>query len=293
MRQGEKMKRLEEDALILTELGLSSLQAKIYLTLAKYRNLKASEISAYSGVARPDVYRVLLELEEAGLVEVMIYQPEEFHAISIDKCVSDLLHRRIQKTAELQKKALTLTQNFKRNTVNEEPEEKFQFILIHNKDAVFAKAEKITMSAQDRICFLALKERIILWLFNHIPLLEETLARKVSCQIVLPKNEGDQGFGELIDALWKYPNFSLRLISEVPAIGFSVWDRKEVLLNNLSIDGFFPYPTLWSNNKSIVELSQSYFDLMWQKAQKTNFYKEKPVASKEKREMQAAPQNDI
>jgi sugar-specific transcriptional regulator TrmB len=254
----------------LTELGLSNVQAKIYLTLAKSRTLKASEISSLSGVARPDVYRVLIQLEEAGLVEVMMCKPEEFHAISIEKCVSILIQRRILKTAELQQKVLTLTHDFKRDAAKEEPEEKYQFMLISNKDAVYAKAEKMTRSAQERICFLALKKRIIVWLFNSIPLLEETLARKVSCQIVLPKNEKDQGFDELTETLGKYSNFSLRLLSESPDIGFSVWDRKEVLMNNLSIDSLSPHPTLWSNNKSIVELSQNYFDLMWQKAQKAN-----------------------
>lgn len=261
------------------------LQAKVYLTLAKSKNLKASEISGLSAVARPDVYRVLIQLEDAGLVEVTMSKPEEFRATPIEECVSNLIQRRILKTAELQQKALTLTQDFKRNTANEEPKEKFQFILISNRDAVYAKAKKMIECAQEQICFMALRRRIISWLSNYLPLVEEALKRNVHLQIIMPKPEGDQGLGKPIEALRKYPNVSVRIASKLPNVGFSVWDRKEILLSTSAIDTPFPYPTLWSNNMSIVELSQDYFDMIWQKAQKADFSNEESVIFKKREKM--------
>lgn len=263
------MKSSDEYISTLAELGLSISQAKVYLSLAKSRSLKAHEISSISGVDRPDVYRVLLQLEEAGLVEKIISKPEEFHAISIEKCVSNLIQRRIMKTAELQEKALTLTQNFKRITENEELAAEFQFILIPNRGAVYAKAEKMIKSVQKIVCFMALRRRMIAWASNYSPLLEEALTRKVDFRIIMPKPKMKEHLGEPLEALMKYPNFVLRLISGSPKVGFSVWDRKEMLLSTSAIDTPFPHPTLWSNNKSVVDLSQGYFDLIWQKAQKT------------------------
>ena len=274
------MNIFDDDVSILTDLGLTVLQAKIYLTLAKSRSLRASQIASISGVARPDVYRVLIQLEEDGLVEVMMSKPQEFRSIPIDQCVSNLIQKRILKTADLQQKGLTLTQHFKRNPEDEEPQEKNQFILIPNRDAVYFKAEKMLISVQERICFLALRRRMIAWLSNYRSILEETLERKVYCQVIMPKPEIDQGLGEPIEILSKYPNFSLRLISELPNVGFSVWDRKEILLSTSSVDTPFPFPTLWSNNKSIVELSQDYFDCVWQRAQETNSTKDDHSFSK-------------
>jgi sugar-specific transcriptional regulator TrmB len=267
--EGIMLKNFDEYVSTLYDLGLSISQAKVLLSLAKAKNLKAQEISSISGVSRPDVYRVLLQLEEAGLVEKTISKPEEFHSISIEKCVSILIQRRILKTAKLQQKALELTQNFERGNENEDLSKEFQFVLIPNKEAVYTKAEKMIRSARKIICFMALRKRLTAWILNYSSIIEEALTRKVDFRIIMPKPEMNVSMGEPLEAIMKYPNFALRLISESPNVGFSVWDKKEMLLSTSEIDTPFPYPTLWSNNKSIVDLTQGYFDVLWQKAQKT------------------------
>jgi sugar-specific transcriptional regulator TrmB len=264
------VKNSEDCVSTLCELGLSISQAKIYLSLVKFKKLKAQEIASISGVARPYVYGILTQLEDAGLVEKTITKPEEFHAISIEKCVSHLIQRRIIKTAELQQKALTLTENLKRNIENEELSKEFNFILIQNRDAVYAKAENMLKSVEKIICFIALKRRLLAWISNYFPLLKEALIRKVDFRIILAEPAKDQYLGEPIEALMMYPNFDIRLISESPNVGFSVWERKEILLSTSLIDTPFPHPTLWSNNESIVTLSQNYFDLLWQRIENKN-----------------------
>lgn len=262
------MKNSDDCVSTLCELGLSISQAKVILSLVQSRNLKAHEISSISGVARPDVYRILSQLEEAGLVEKTISKPEEFHAISIGKCVSNLIQKRIMKTEELQKKALTLTQNFQRNTENEEISKDFHFIFIHNRESVYGKAEKMVRNAQKSICFMGSRKRVTAWVSNYSPILEEVLIRKVNYRIIMTKSEANERLGEPFETLMKYPDFALRLIPESPNVVFCVGDRKEIFLSTSAIDTPFPHPTLWSNNKCIVDLAQDYFDLIWQQAQK-------------------------
>ena len=271
------MKRFDDYVSTLSELGLSVLQSRVYLSLAKSRNLKAYEISTISGIARPDVYRVIVQLEKAGLVERTISKPEQFHAISIEKCVSSLMQKRILKTAELQQKADSLTQDFKRDTKNEELSQEFQFLLLQSKDTVYTKAEKMIRNAQKIICFLALRKRLLAWVSNYSNALEEALTRKVDFRIVLPIPAMDEQLEEPIEVLMKYPNFNLRPIYEFPNVGFSVWDHKELLLSTSAIDCPFPRPTLWANNESIVNLAQNYFDLLWQKAKPAMHKKRKSV----------------
>ena len=209
-----------------------------------------------------------MELEKAGLVEVLMHEPKEFHAISIEKCVFDLLNKRILKTAELQRRVSKLTLDFKRDTVDEEPEEKFQFILISNKNAVYAKSEKMMANLNEQICFLALRRRMITWLYVCLPLLEAALARKVECKMILPKIEPGVDIGKSIKSLKSHPNFTLKFISEEPKFGFSIWDNKEILLTTLPIDSPIPAPTLWSSNRGLVDLCQEHFDCIWNRAGK-------------------------
>jgi sugar-specific transcriptional regulator TrmB len=251
----------------LTDLGLSTTQAKVYLTLMKLQAQTAQEISKASGVARSDIYRVLNELEKAGHVERIITKPERFQPTPIDSFVSSLMQERIRKTAELQKKSFILVKNFRQRTVQKKTEESFQFVLIPARAAVYAKAEKMLKNAQKCICFLGLRKRMAAWLSNYYPLFEEALSRRVDCRIIVPQVEKEQIDGSLKD-LSKYSNLTLRTIQQEPKAGFSVWDRKEILISTSTIDTPYPYPTLWSNNKAIVDLSQDYFEFLWEKAKK-------------------------
>jgi sugar-specific transcriptional regulator TrmB len=259
------MSTKEEQISILEELGMTSTQAKIYLSLAKSKSLTAHAIANTAKIARPDVYRILPMLEEAGLVVRVISSPVEFHAIPIDACISSLMQKRIMKTAELQKKASSLAKEFCRKLENEEIDDKFEFLLIPNKAAIYKKAENMIKSAQEQICFLALHKRMDSWLSQYGPYLEKTLARKVNIKIIMPKIENVKP-NEALNKMRKYPNCQLKLVSKEPESGFSVWDKKEVLISTSAIDTPFPYPTLWSKNKTIVALSQNYFDLLWQGA---------------------------
>jgi hypothetical protein len=110
---------------------------------------------------------------------------------------------------------------------------------------------------------------MVTWLSNYCSLFEEALSRKVDCRMIIPHAEKQQIDKPLKD-LSNYSDFALRTIEGEPKAGFSVWDRKEILISTSTTDTPYPHPTLWSNNKVIVDLSQDYFEFLWEKAKTTN-----------------------
>ena len=72
------------------------------------------------------------------------------------------------------------------------------------------------------------------------------------------------------DSLRKYSNLELRTL-EKSQTGFSVWDRKEILLTISPIDSASPAPILWSNNLGLVVLAQDYFDILWKSSKEASF----------------------
>ncbi len=79
----------------LMHLGLTFLQATVYVTLLKFGKTEAKAISDSSGVARADVYRVMSTLEHLGLVEKIISTPSTYKATPIKEgCVLLLQNRR-------------------------------------------------------------------------------------------------------------------------------------------------------------------------------------------------------
>lgn len=94
----------EEDAETLAAIGLTSTQAKVYLTLASLRQAKARTIYKNSGVPRQDIYRILTELEGKSLVEKIIAAPTEFRAIPLQDGLSVLLKHKAHEYKEIEKK---------------------------------------------------------------------------------------------------------------------------------------------------------------------------------------------
>jgi sugar-specific transcriptional regulator TrmB len=258
-----------EEISILNELGLSIPQAKIFLALSTKQAMTVQEISHISHEARPFVYQVLPQLEEVGLVLEIIDKPERFSAISLEECISILMQRRIIKTAELKKRIGVLAHKV-RLMQQEEFNEETQFALIPKRDAIYAQAKKMLQKVQERMDFLCLTRRMIAWLSDCLPIFEEALTRKVDCRVIMPQPEQKTGIWKSLKNLNKYKTFELRLIPKEPKFGFSIWDKKEILMTTSPVNSPTPAKTLWSNNKGLVDLCQEHFCCIWKKAERTN-----------------------
>jgi sugar-specific transcriptional regulator TrmB len=262
LAKGFNMTYTDEDISILNELGLTVSQARIYLSLAKAISLTAQEISAISKVSRPDVYRILTQLQETGLTQKIIAKPVEFNAIPIDKCITTLINNRIQKTRELKHKAKKIILNFKQEEIQTQSNEKHQFILLSNKLGVHANVEKMLHSVQNCVCFLMEPRRFFSWLTNYMPLLQEVLTRKVDCRLITSQFD-EKSYSDQLKTLMQHSNFTLRIIPELPKAVFSLWDKKTASIVTSHIGTQSQTHTLWSNNNNIVNLCQDYFEHLW------------------------------
>jgi hypothetical protein len=260
----------DESIQTLIELGLSSYQAKVYLTLLRIGNQSAHAISETAGIARCDTYRILQQLEKAGLIEKIIKKPEEFCAISIDACISTLMQRRIDKTAELTRRVRLLSNEVKSECKDYFPFDQFQFILIPKKIPVYLKAERMLLATQKCVCFLGFARRMAAWLSNCMPSMEAMLERKVNCKMIMTELDLKPILRKQFNSLSKYSTFELRMLEKSHNAGFSVFDRKEILITTSPIDSSSPAPTLWSNNTGLVVLAQDYFDILWATAKEAD-----------------------
>jgi sugar-specific transcriptional regulator TrmB len=66
---------------ILETLGLSSLEARTYLELARGGSLSASETAKKSKIARPEAYEVLRKLEGKGFVRQVLGKPARYEPV--------------------------------------------------------------------------------------------------------------------------------------------------------------------------------------------------------------------
>ncbi|MGE5187465.1 MAG: TrmB family transcriptional regulator [Betaproteobacteria bacterium] len=260
---------LNEQVSTLTELGLSITQAKIYLALVKTENQTAQAISKLSTISRPDVYRVLNQLQDLGMVEIIIAKPEEFRALPIDEGVSMLLQRRKNETRELQNKGFRLVQNVKQRletSADGKERGRREFIFIPSKTSAYTRSERLLRGLEKSIYFVGLTKSMSAWLAQYSKEMEAALSRGIDCRMILPTSPANDKFWAPFEKLRKYPNFKVRSISRAPTAGFSIWDEKEILITTSSLETPLSAATLWSSNRGLIELCADYFGCLWQKS---------------------------
>ena len=239
---------------ILTELGLTVPQAKIYLTLAKSKCMKAQAISVDSGIARSDVYRVLSLLEKDGFVITIIDEPKRFQAIPISECLHRLISKREGKTAALKKEAQALIAGFKQNGKEEKNDCRSDFIFIPEKQTLFSRSRKMITETRESICLLG-RRKMLFWMLTNSQAIEAAIARKVNCRLILEASREYPENLKQLEVFSKYPTFSLKELREPMQASFGIYDGKEMVIGTTEEDLPNKFPALWSNNKYLVDLT--------------------------------------
>jgi sugar-specific transcriptional regulator TrmB len=250
----------EESLQVLTGLGLTVLEAKVYLTLVRTDETSAKTISKASNVSQPDVYRVLSMLENHGLIERIIAIPHRFKATPIDKGIAILLQRRDNQSALLHKKATELVQSYEgksAKTTTTFQEEAAHFILVPGVH-VHRIRNAVDNAQSNVLCFTTLD------MFRKVRFITEDVwkrgvKRGVKYQFLIGKPHDEEVTLDLDPALENNGNFEIKFMrASSPCI--VLIDKTEVFLRTeMNIEA----PVLWSDNACIVAMIENYFEMLW------------------------------
>ena len=255
---------LQEDCINnLMDLGLTLVQAKIYLSLTKLDNATIKIISKNSNLARQDVYRIIPSLERRGLVEKIIDKPTKYKATPIKIGFSALLQQRIMQDAELKKKTNELLKNIHDEKIkNESTDEEPHFIIISEISLLFKKLMKSTQESKisiDSIGNWASFEGVVLGGFKDF---KKAMERGVKIRSITEKPADAKELNRCVKILRKNPLYELRFIPSPAPSTMAIIDKKEL---NISISNN-SVCSLWSNNPAIVGLAINNFEDIWHKA---------------------------
>jgi sugar-specific transcriptional regulator TrmB len=141
-----------EDIEALTSLGLTALQAKVYLVLNTLGKATIKTIAKMANVARQDTYRITSELQELSIIEKIIATPTEFRAASIEDGIDILVQRKHRESSQAHAKAMQFLQRHKHDRGDAEPEEQTpQFALVPENEALVLKLKRGAETAQRSI----------------------------------------------------------------------------------------------------------------------------------------------
>lgn len=252
----------ENEETMLVNLGFTSLQAKVYLVLARNGPLKVTAISRLSRIHRTHLYEVLKSLEERGFVEKQLALGV-YCANSLQEITSTLVKYRRQEIAKLETDLAEIAKTLPRPNSDSE-KRKLELVLSPTKISNFSKGYKYIDSAKQQIDQMHTWRRFTqFWV-----IFEDHMAEKMSHgvkirQIVEIPQDLNQAKSYLAKEIFKNPFFELRFVVKTGGNATVIDDSSVFLSTSKEKEDLGETPLIFSNYEGLLGLMRNYFDHCW------------------------------
>lgn len=256
----------DEDQKLLTRLGLTELQAQVYLTLAKMDRATLRDLSAAAKTDRANVYRVITRLQELNLIEKLLATPTMFRALPLDDGIKMLLEKKDQEHNEIKAKSRALLMRHKKAGQDLLVDDVSQFILVPDGRLTKRKVAEMIYSNQKT------HDILIYWSdFKHqvrsvASMWNTVLQKGVKVRIIVFLEENERLPNSIL-CLCRNPLFEVRRAPAPPKVTLSIIDGKETLISVTPSISPRGKPGLYVHNHGVVGLVQEYFELAWRDSQ--------------------------
>ncbi len=260
---GEGNLRISEEGIgVLVKLGLTSTQAKIYLSLLAIGKSDAKSLTKFSMISRQDVYQTLSELFELSLIEKVVTKPTEYQAIPPKVCLEVLAQRRERVTLEINQSAKRIFNEFTRK--NEKlSKENPQLLLIPKEEPVLLNAQDLVKCARKTIQVITPSQKMSAWIQDETSSFLNALKRNVKFQFITDFPKNTKSWQKTLAPFENEPNFELKYIPEPPLASFGIYDSEKMLLELAADGNYLGSQVIVTENASMVEMASSHFEVMW------------------------------
>ena len=243
----------------LMSLGLTLLQARVYLSLTTLGKAAVKTNAKCSHVARSDIYRVMPALEKLGLAEKILTKTTMYEATPIEEGLSILIQNRKHDIAEVEMKTSLLLNSFHAYGLRDFQEENFEVKVTSEFTLLRKMLERLIQSAQTSIDITIpwnWLQRLIDDLGVHY---REAGERGVRLRVV-SQSIGKESPLRTTQELAENVFTDVRYLSHFAPFGMHIFDEKQVTLSMSRKDAL---PSLYSINPDVVEMAEAYFKNMW------------------------------
>jgi sugar-specific transcriptional regulator TrmB len=224
-------------------------------------------LSRETGFARQEVYRILEELHDRGLVEKSIATPTEFSAIKVQEAISILVLEKTKKLEQTKERIQSLIDEY--SPIAEiTPQKEYKFLLIPPKTFVNETREKMLEKAKTNVQLITTKKRFLQGISNFFETYEMLLKKNIETQVIV-NTAGETISLETnkLQLLEKYTNFSLRTTAQSKA-NILIVDKSEAIITLHPKVDLGASPVLWTNHPEFIAIFQDYFQDLWKKTAK-------------------------
>jgi sugar-specific transcriptional regulator TrmB len=241
------------------KLGLTELQAKTYLTLTRFEKAEVKKISETSKIARQDLYRIIPTLEKLGLVEKIIATPLLYKAIPLSEGTSSLFQKKSNEYSNLKSSLeLLITHPEDNSKTAAEEQNENEFVITSERKRLVAKLEK-AYNESTSLDIMIPGDALNFMIFNFYESLTYALSKDAKIRVIANRADVRMRMKQKLENLKANRNFELRIVDSAFEFGMAICNGREV---NIAISNK-EVPSLWTNNRQIVRISQMMFENQW------------------------------
>ncbi len=250
-------------------LGLTLNQARVYAALAKFENATAKTLSNVSGLAACDIYRVIPELQELGLIEVLVATPKMFRSTPPEDAMKILLKQKEEEIGKMQVKAKEFLAEI---NIQKSPEHSdlTQIALIPCGERAAQFGMPKLSNTKEQLDAIQTNELFHRFIQNTSKEIVKLLKRNVKLRFLLENTMTIERPDKDLAKMLKNPNFKVRFAKTKINACILLHDNAEAFIST-SLDAVHT-PSYWTSNPCMVSVARGYFELEWREALEKQTY---------------------
>jgi sugar-specific transcriptional regulator TrmB len=253
-----------EGLCILVRFGLTTNQAKIYLTMVQSKADTIKAISKLSNIPLESIYRAMPGLEEKNIVEKILTVPTKYKFMPISEAIALLKTRDEQERRELYEEVEALNGVFstKKPPNTALCEEDSETSLIQGFHAYVKKVDQALENAKYSFKGITYSKAFRNGMFNGNKYFEGLVRRGIKCRHLVYQSEEvkliELGDNHLLNnSLWVR-----KFISPIP-IEMIIVDQKQLVIALTPQEMGKDYRGLCTTNPCLLAFADDYFELLW------------------------------
>lgn len=260
--------QIQEDKIgLLTEIGFTKTQAKVYMALIKNGKTNAKTLSQNMNIKRQEIYRTLTELQKVGFVEKTFSNPIEFEAIPVKDAIELILNLKAEEYSKTLEKSKKILKELKDTDIIQKKKE-YSISIVEGKDTIIKKCRTAHINCVSSVCVCSTFQRWIQMGREIHENIQNNLTRGIEYHIAVEIPNGEILIPEEVKSLLKHRNYVVKIHNNPMEVNAVIFDGALTGFSLYTSKSIGETPMIWTNQPSIIAGFQEYFKKIWNSAKK-------------------------
>ena len=303
----------------LSDLGLTRLDTKVYIYLAKKGPQKGIEISKALKVQKQPLYRSLKNLQKKAIVSATLERPARFSAVPFEKVLDLFIRAKLEEAQNIQTEKNKLLSSWQTIQSGGTPDVSARFMVIEGRNIIYSRIKQMIKETKNQLSIISTFSGLVR--IDRFGLLDSDFKHPQisNVQFRLLTHLTKDNVHSMQALLDETPKTELRFEIRNPDLGLGLFpqmlirDEEEVMFFiNPKVDGALPEQDnlcLWTNCKSMIHSFLMMFEELWRNSTdiekkiaelktgkatpKTYLISDPKIIKKKFNEIQQSAQNEI